>query len=256
MTLATKNGSLIVKDGSIAEDCGCCGGWFCCNTTADICSMADGIDRVVVTVSGGQDRKRVVEESAPFLDCPKEPTVYAKQISITPVQRYFGTFTLERVAVTQWAHSFAPDDAGGEGGLSLTVSKPAEYGDSALGEFGWRLELSGVQYMWQKMSRNQISESKELSDMMLARTIISGYTPCYTTPFEMYEAAHFSFGPSGRQAFVCRPLPVRISTTLSLNVLSGGFSFGEKGPPRGYTRAVADTGSSVVSISLEITTKT
>jgi hypothetical protein len=29
MTLATKNGSLIVKDGQIAENCGCCGGWWC-----------------------------------------------------------------------------------------------------------------------------------------------------------------------------------------------------------------------------------
>jgi hypothetical protein len=30
MTLATKNGSLIVKDGKLAENCGCCGGWYCC----------------------------------------------------------------------------------------------------------------------------------------------------------------------------------------------------------------------------------
>jgi hypothetical protein len=29
MTLATKNGSLIVQDGKIAENCGCCGDWFC-----------------------------------------------------------------------------------------------------------------------------------------------------------------------------------------------------------------------------------
>ena len=30
MPLATKNGSLIVKDGSIAENCNCCaGGWYC-----------------------------------------------------------------------------------------------------------------------------------------------------------------------------------------------------------------------------------
>jgi len=29
MTLATKNGSIIVKDGKLAEDCGCCGGWYC-----------------------------------------------------------------------------------------------------------------------------------------------------------------------------------------------------------------------------------
>jgi hypothetical protein len=29
MTLATKSGSLIVKDGKLAENCGCCGGWYC-----------------------------------------------------------------------------------------------------------------------------------------------------------------------------------------------------------------------------------
>lgn len=37
MTLATKNGSLILKDGSLADGCGCCG-WYCycedgCNTS-------------------------------------------------------------------------------------------------------------------------------------------------------------------------------------------------------------------------------
>jgi hypothetical protein len=29
MPLATKNNALIVKDGKLAEDCGCCGGWYC-----------------------------------------------------------------------------------------------------------------------------------------------------------------------------------------------------------------------------------
>lgn len=29
MTLATKNGAVIVKDGKVAENCGCCGGWWC-----------------------------------------------------------------------------------------------------------------------------------------------------------------------------------------------------------------------------------
>jgi hypothetical protein len=33
MPLATKNGSLIVKDGQLAENCGCCGGWYCCAST-------------------------------------------------------------------------------------------------------------------------------------------------------------------------------------------------------------------------------
>ena len=29
MTIATKNGSVILKDGSVAQNCGCCGGWYC-----------------------------------------------------------------------------------------------------------------------------------------------------------------------------------------------------------------------------------
>lgn len=29
MTLATKNGAIIVTDGKLAEDCACCGGWYC-----------------------------------------------------------------------------------------------------------------------------------------------------------------------------------------------------------------------------------
>lgn len=29
MTLATKNNAIIVKDGKLAEDCGCCGDWWC-----------------------------------------------------------------------------------------------------------------------------------------------------------------------------------------------------------------------------------
>lgn len=30
MSIATKNGSIIIKDGKLAESCGCCGGWYCC----------------------------------------------------------------------------------------------------------------------------------------------------------------------------------------------------------------------------------
>lgn len=30
MSIATKNGSVIVKDGSIGTECGCCGEWYCC----------------------------------------------------------------------------------------------------------------------------------------------------------------------------------------------------------------------------------
>jgi len=29
MPLATKNNAIILKDGKLAQDCGCCGGWYC-----------------------------------------------------------------------------------------------------------------------------------------------------------------------------------------------------------------------------------
>ena len=46
--LATKNGSLIVKDGKLAEDCGCCGGWYCCESS--VCAAND-VQSVTVTIS-------------------------------------------------------------------------------------------------------------------------------------------------------------------------------------------------------------
>jgi len=39
MPLATKNGSLIVKDGLLAEGCGCCGGWYCDGLQCGMCNL-------------------------------------------------------------------------------------------------------------------------------------------------------------------------------------------------------------------------
>jgi hypothetical protein len=35
MTIATKNNAIIVKDGLLAENCACCGGWYCYGGEAD-----------------------------------------------------------------------------------------------------------------------------------------------------------------------------------------------------------------------------
>lgn len=48
MPLATKNGSLIVKDGKVAENCNCCGDWYCCFSPACI---ADSVSSVSVALS-------------------------------------------------------------------------------------------------------------------------------------------------------------------------------------------------------------
>lgn len=44
--LAAKNNALIVKDGKIAENCGCCGGWYCCQAPA---CAADTVASVTAT---------------------------------------------------------------------------------------------------------------------------------------------------------------------------------------------------------------
>lgn len=41
MSIATKNGSVIVKSGSVAEGCGCCGGWQCYKPTSCITFLSD-----------------------------------------------------------------------------------------------------------------------------------------------------------------------------------------------------------------------
>lgn len=48
MTIATKNGSIIVKDGKLAENCGCCGGWYCCRVSQ---CVSDGIESVTASIS-------------------------------------------------------------------------------------------------------------------------------------------------------------------------------------------------------------
>jgi hypothetical protein len=48
MPLATKNNAIIVKDGKLAEDCGCCGGWYCCASRS---CLPDHINSIQVSIA-------------------------------------------------------------------------------------------------------------------------------------------------------------------------------------------------------------
>ena len=48
MPLATKNNALILKDGKLAENCGCCGGWVCCASRS---CLADDITSIKVSIT-------------------------------------------------------------------------------------------------------------------------------------------------------------------------------------------------------------
>jgi hypothetical protein len=59
MPLAVKNNALILKDGKLAESCGCCGGWYCCPSTTQLLQCTSGISvQVSLTASDYQIVKK------------------------------------------------------------------------------------------------------------------------------------------------------------------------------------------------------
>ena len=94
--IATKNGSLIVKDGLLAETCGCCG-WYCC---ADPACASDTIASVSATVTIPEYlRHTYFDQYSPW--SLKQYLSYA-----VPGSSLSGTYTLNRVGTTnQWTKS-------------------------------------------------------------------------------------------------------------------------------------------------------
>jgi hypothetical protein len=60
MPLATKNNALIVKDGKLAENCNCCGGWYCCADTT--CSL-DQLTTATISITASDYYSRYIELS-------------------------------------------------------------------------------------------------------------------------------------------------------------------------------------------------
>lgn len=61
MPLATKNGAVIVKDGLLAENCGCCGGWYCCPSTTQLLQCTSDLS---VQVSLSASDYQIVEKTS------------------------------------------------------------------------------------------------------------------------------------------------------------------------------------------------
>lgn len=51
MPLATKNNAIILKDGKLAENCGCCGGWWCYNQCADFSCPPSSVATVSISAT-------------------------------------------------------------------------------------------------------------------------------------------------------------------------------------------------------------
>ena len=160
--LATKNGSLILKDGSIAENCGCCeSGWYCCPSVS---TCQHGL-RAVVTVTAHDYTMKYSRADAvwkPDLYTSGGTTVSRASVNVINGAAISGTF---QVPLTFFADgsgyyygtlTYPADDVGCSGaelrvgiaGNSLTVS------------------ASFSQYRWWEQNQSDTPPSfKSLGDM-------------------------------------------------------------------------------------------
>jgi hypothetical protein len=187
MPLATKNNAIIVKDGLLAEDCGCCGGWVCCRELSPAtCGGADYVKAASVVVATGDDYIKVEQSVNRGLDC--EQRWSAKAVSITPSSRYAGTFQLSRSSDNQFKYDYQADAAGCVGSLVLDIINVAGVSGYS---FAWRLNLIYHAYVWQKNALTLPSETKTLSQMQCSPAATPALQSCYTSPVEWYAKSQF-----------------------------------------------------------------
>jgi hypothetical protein len=94
MPLATKNGSLIVKDGKIAESCGCCGGWYCYNNCADF--LCVDAPTASVTLAATDFLVNTIYKYAPENVFTGLPTYWEKETQYFKGSEINGTHVLQR----------------------------------------------------------------------------------------------------------------------------------------------------------------
>jgi hypothetical protein len=182
MPLATKNGAIIVKDGKLAENCNCCGGWYCCRELSPTsCGGADYVKSASVIVTTGADYVKVEQSVNRGPSCSSRWS--AKSVAITPSSHYAGTFQLTRSGDNQWRYDYPADAAGCVGSLVLDLGNVA----GVVGySFTWRLNLIHHAYVWQKNALTLPSETKTLSQLQCTPAAVPALQGCYTSPVEWY----------------------------------------------------------------------
>jgi hypothetical protein len=111
MTIASKSSGLILKSGALATNCGCCVGWYCCNTAPSNVFCDIGIlVRVSVSVTAPDYFKRVSESwNVPCFDQFgnfKGP-IASRRTTYTFGSHLSGTFVLSSAISSSQAFSYA-----------------------------------------------------------------------------------------------------------------------------------------------------
>jgi len=178
MPLATKSGSLIVKDGNIAENCGCCGGWYC------------HVGQCVNAFSGGTTYK-LNGSTVPFVGDvygwseshphPSLETVtisgFFQRIEILSPCKFYLKISIEVSAAVGgyktffWSPAFNANDYGIGGPVSDSISdgtvgaRPQENGSSVTGTYNnplWSAKWAsyGTPAFSFEMTFNEIADAR------------------------------------------------------------------------------------------------
>jgi hypothetical protein len=232
MPLATKNGSLIVKDGKLAENCGCCGGWYCCNF-GNACAAADTVSVTIAMqcngdMSGTERRFYSWGTSSILYGGATGPGYYAYRQAIVPSSAFAGTHQLSRetqdplnAGLARFSKS-ATDAAGGVTAISVEIGVSSGGGGAVV------FRLAYPVYYW---SYNTISDSKDfkdLSQMVRDSPCLPEWEPTPLPPgrgdWECYSVG--DYGTSAGWTFGCQLAPSQLSASRDITARSvGSFSW-------------------------------
>jgi hypothetical protein len=148
MTLATKNGAIIVKDGKLAENCGCCGGWYCCQTT--LCP-ASSISSVQVSITAQDWYQRSI--------ATVDNTLVNYESSGSPIGVLNGTHSLT-LSGSQWAKQFSSSSTNCSNKLAITLAPIARPGNIA-GDL-WKLTITTFSSSYQSRTVERWKSVSEL----------------------------------------------------------------------------------------------
>lgn len=144
MPLATKNNAIIVKDGKLAENCACCGGWYCGHGPTFSPSappeVSPGIGSITVTVSNALYSARKLMGQHKL--CDNYNSIYTARGAFYPIADYGGTKVLAKQSDFEWKRTYT-DTVGNIG--SVTVTLAADYKSYSVSLLTWTYYFTIIQ---------------------------------------------------------------------------------------------------------------
>lgn len=230
--IATKNGSLVIKDGKLAEDCGCCGSkWYCC---ASSCAVAEP-SAVEVKIEAEDFYAQYGVSDNLF------PNIGVGQVNFESSACVFGsaisgTHALTKINASTWSKLFPASPAGcdpvefvltlsAQAGISYLLKAPAVLLASP---------VSGIFCATQWQSRVLPASQLTCGMSVTTRFCEGGAGPGFLWERSYYQTKDLSYSSPWP---ACAELPLTFTTTSQIE------------PPQLYARRSTDSsyGATVIA---------